>query len=58
MKYRSSMDTRILMTSLLSGHVPSIISVALMVCWLVGWLYWCFTALRHISDHFGRGQLT
>ena len=22
------------------------------------WLYWCFTALRHIVGHFGRGQLT
>ena len=23
-----------------------------------GWLCWCFMALRHILDHFGRGQLT
>ena len=22
------------------------------------WLYWCFTALRHVLGHFGRGQLT
>ena len=24
----------------------------------VGWLYWCFTAFRHILCHFGRGHLT
>ena len=24
----------------------------------VGWLCWCFTFLRHILGHFGRGQLT
>ena len=25
--------------------------------WLVSWLYFCFTALRHILSHFERGQL-
>ena len=25
---------------------------------LVGWLYLCFTALRHILGHVGGGQLT
>ena len=25
--------------------------------WLVSWLYYCFTALRHILGHFERGQL-
>ena len=25
---------------------------------LLLWLCWCFTALRHILGHFGRGQLT
>ena len=24
----------------------------------VGWLYWYFTALRHILGHFGHGHLT
>ena len=29
-----------------------------MVNRILGWLYLCFTALRHILGHFGRGQLT
>ena len=28
--------------------------------WWMGWFWFdfCFTALQHILDHFGRGQLT
>ena len=32
-------------------------SVQKRVIFMVGWLYWCFTALQHFSGHFGHGQL-
>ena len=34
------------------------ILVELYYGWLVGWLYWCFTALQHFPCHLRCGQLT
>ena len=36
------------------------ISTSMPIChtfWLVSWLYYCFTVLRHILGHLERGQL-